>query len=45
MSKKILSILLLFIFLVGVGCSYSGPKYNKSRNGGKRIVANGNMRR
>ena len=45
MSKKALSILILFIFLVSVGCSPYAMKYNKSRNGGKRINANGNMRR
>lgn len=45
MSKKTLAISLVITFLIGLGCSSNRMKYNKSRNGGKRITSKESMRR
>jgi len=45
MSKKVIAISLILIFLTALGCSPHKMKYNKSRNGGKRINSKESMRR
>lgn len=45
MSKKYPALVLVIIFLAALGCQSNRMKYNKPRNGGKRITSKESMRR
>jgi len=45
MSKKVIAISLVLIFVTALSCSSNKMKYNKSRNGGKRVNSKESMRR
>tara|TARA_B100000809_G_C15129820_1_gene527850 strand:+ start:1169 stop:1306 length:138 start_codon:yes stop_codon:yes gene_type:complete len=45
MSKKVIAISLVLIFLTAIGCSSNRRKYNKPRNGGQRISSKESLRR